>query len=392
MSSREKSWLPRLTAVTNISKDQARHLLSSYPHSPYIHRHRAEHIIGRVQLVSAIFAVPTLLWIIVDYLVFPWPLWGAIAGVRVAAAAVFILLAWPRELDKTYRVAMIMLAGMMLVPVAFYLFTLQIFYNAGSMHLLGDINIALYALLPLVVVAGLSLFPLTLVELAIFGLPIIALSAYGVTQIGEFTWVNFVGDVWLSILIFGAAGFSSSSHLRYMIILVSQSSLDPLTGVYTRRSGGEIVDLQFRVAVRQDIPFAMVFVDLDDFKSVNDNFGHDEGDRTLVNLTTRLKSYLRASDAIARWGGEEFLIILPNTDIAGAKLVIQRMMKEWFGKRPDGATLTASFGIAERKADQLGDWPQLVELADSRMYAAKKAGKHRAVFNDEEIMVGSSPL
>ncbi len=294
-------------------------------------------------------------------------------------------------MEKRTRTAFSLLTVMLLLPLMFYLVSLHIFTAGTPLTPLGEINAALYALLPFIVVAGLSLFPLTVIELLLYGLPVLLLSAYGASQSGDFTWADFAGTVWLAFLVFGAAGFTSSSQLRYMITLVSQASQDPLTGAFTRRSGPEIIDLQFRVSARQDMPFTIVFIDLDDFKSINDNYGHDEGDRILVMFISNLKRFLRRSDAIVRWGGEEFLVVLPNTDMEGTKLLIRRIMKHWLGRRPDGRLLTASFGVAERQMDDLGDWPQLVELADKRMYEAKRAGKHRAVLGQLETITDSDP-
>lgn len=390
-ATKPNNWFERLTAGLNISWDQALHLLSNYPHSPYLRRHRADFIIRRVQLVSAVFAILTPLWTIIDYLSFPWPLWGVLGGLRFLSALVFLLLAWPYEVEKNTRTAFSLLTVMLLLPPVFYLVSLQIFAEGAPLTPLGEISTALYALLPFIVVAGLSLFPLTVIELLLYGLPVLLLSAFGASQSVDFTWAGFVGTVWLAFLVFSAAGFASSSQLRYMITLVSQASQDPLTGAFTRRSGPEIIDLQFRVSARQDMPFTIVFIDLDDFKSINDNYGHDEGDRILVMFISNLKRFLRRSDAIVRWGGEEFLVVLPNTDMEGTKLLIRRIMKHWLGRRPDGRLLTASFGVAERQMDDLGDWPQLVELADKRMYEAKRAGKHRAVFGRFETITGSAP-
>lgn len=374
-----------LFSELNISWDQAYHLLVSTPHSPYLRRHRMNFLIGRVQLLSLVFAVLVPLWSVIDFMVFPWPEWAILTGMRIGSGAVFVLLAWPWDLEPTPRTAFSMIALMLMGPPAFYLASQPLLANL-ALNTWGTVAVQLYALLPFVVLAGLSVFPLTVLEMLLVGVPFLALTAYGASLVDNFSLDTYIGTLWLAVLILAVSLFAGVSQLRYMIALVARSSLDPLTNTYTRRSGSEIIDMQYRVSIRQDAAFAIVFFDLDNFKQINDSYGHDEGDRTLVMFTKNLQQNLRGSDVVVRWGGEEFLAVLPNTNVEGARLVVKRIIDKWLGSRPDGAPLTASIGVAERKADGLDDWPGLVELADQRMYQAKKGGRARAVLGDDDVM------
>lgn len=370
-----------LTKELNISWDQAYHLFISTPHSPYLRRHRMSFIIGRVQLVSFLFAILIPTWSIVDYMAFPWPEWLILTAMRFGSGAIFLALAWPWKLEPSAKLAFGMLIIMLFGPPVFYLVS-QPLLAGLELNMWGAVATQLYALLPYIVLAGLSVFPLTVVEMMLFGLPFLAITAYGAAQIDGFTLEAYLGNLWLAAIILAVSLFSSVSQLRYMIALVSRSSLDPLTNAYTRRSGSEIIDMQYRVSIRQGASFAIVFFDLDKFKSINDTYGHDEGDKTLVAFTQNLQEMLRGSDVIVRWGGEEFIAVLPNTNMDGARLVVGRIIEKWLGTRPDGTALTASIGVAERIADDLDDWPDLVELADKRMYIAKKTGRARAIFGE----------
>ena len=91
-------------------------------------------------------------------------------------------------------------------------------------------------------------------------------------------------------------------------------------------------------------------------------------------------------DVLVRWGGEEFLVLLANSDVQGARLVVERLRAAGFGERPDGTPLTASIGLAERLIDRASDWPELIEVADQRMYAAKLGGRDRAILPGEAIV------
>jgi diguanylate cyclase (GGDEF)-like protein len=132
-------------------------------------------------------------------------------------------------------------------------------------------------------------------------------------------------------MILGVYLLESMIQLHYMISLLQRASHDPLTNVFTRQSGNEIVDSQFRLSCQQDAPFAVAFIDLDNFKSVNDAHGHEAGDRVLKNAVTNLTRLLRNSDAIIRWGGEEFVVILGSASPEGQRIAIQRIVNEWLG-------------------------------------------------------------
>ncbi len=379
-----------LTVSLNLSSDQAVHLLHQGPHSAYLRRHRARQIYSRVQLMAAIFAVLTPLWAIIDYYLFDYSTWFYLTTIRMGSTVVFILLALPWKSEKSSLAAYGFLVALTAAPAVFYLFALNMFDGWESFDGASKIAANLYSLLPFIILAGLSIFPLTLVETLLLGFPSIAFLAYGELSTPDYNLWSYVGTIWLAFLILGASTLASINQLRYMMTLVSRASLDPLTGVFTRRSGTEIIDVQFRVAARQESHFTVGFIDLDNFKSINDTYGHDEGDKTLIMLVDNLRRHLRRADNIVRWGGEEFVFVLPNTDIEGAKIVVERFLDEWFGTRPDGNPLTASIGIAERVADNMEDWPHLVELADARMYKAKKGGRARAVICGDIMMANDT--
>lgn len=367
-------------------REQFLTLITERSHSPYLQRHRADIIISRVQLIAAVFAVLTPLWMVVDLLAFSGPLLGVLGAARVISTLVFVVLAWPWRTERTKRLAFVMLTVLLLNPPVYYLFSVFIFSGA-EMGGFGAIITALYSLLPFIIIAGLSLFPLTALETILYSAPVLAMTAYGAAHSGDFTWEGYVSSIWLLFLIFGIALFSGMSQLRYMIFLVTRVSQDALTGVYTRHSGAEIIDLQFHLSARHKTPFAVAFLDIDDFKSINDNYSHEEGDDALRGVADSLRLEVRRSDVVVRWGGEEFLVVMSNTDCEGARLVIRRIMDDWLGQRPDGRPLTASIGVAERTCDNVADWEQLVGLADARMYEAKKRGKSRCILcNGEELV------
>lgn len=358
-------------------------LISPLSHFPLLSRRRAGMIINRVRLFALLFALLTPLWSIIDYIVFPFPLWFALAGMRIIASAAFGLLVFyarpSGNLITAYRAMVFLFA----IPTVFFVVSHEVL----SSYSLSGISAAIgsgYAFLPFVLLAGLSIFPLTLVENILVASPMLAAQAMpSLLHWNTLDWAPFAGAFWLLALIAAVSTLAGLSQLTFMITIVQQAIRDPLTGAYSRRCGLETMELQYALAERTDSPLAVAFIDLDHFKSINDNYGHEAGDRVLVEMATRLVSDLRRGDILCRWGGEEFLLIMPNTGLEQAALAIERIRHSGFGIRPgENRPVTASIGVAERRSDQAADWKTLIEIADQRMYRAKSGGRDQVVIDD----------
>lgn len=363
-------------------------LVQSGQHPAYLSRHRAEAVVTRVRLVSAAFAAFTVFWVVLDYLTLPWPAWVELAGMRALSAGLFTLLALQAPEKPTLRQAFSRLALLLANPVVFYV-SAQTLFVGLALEGPAAVNARLYEMLPFVVMAGLSVFPLTVVEGALFAGPILVLTALGPLLAGGFNWVEQLSTMWVLMLILSVYMLAGMIQLHYMMALLRRASHDALTGAHTRRSGMEMLDLYFSLARRQDAALSVLFIDLDNFKSVNDTYGHEAGDAVLRGVTATLARVLRRADVVIRWGGEEFVILLPNTNREGCRIVVNRVLQDWLGERPDGKPATASMGAAERLADDAQDWPELVDKADHRMYRAKTGGKARCVLDDDTVMLPS---
>ncbi len=161
--------------------------------------------------------------------------------------------------------------------------------------------------------------------------------------------------------------------------VAQQAEIDPLTKVANRRGFERTLAAELQRAARHGRTCTLVLADLDDFKRVNDLHGHDAGDAVLVAFATRLRESVRASDIVARLGGEEFALVLPEVDLSGAMATAERVRRELAAHpvhTPGNETLhvTASFGVAETSGT---DWSALIRRADAALYAAKRAGKNR---------------
>lgn len=156
---------------------------------------------------------------------------------------------------------------------------------------------------------------------------------------------------------------------------------DQLTGALNRRGLDEAVDVELKRADRNKSPFSVALIDIDNFKKLNDTLGHQAGDRALTHLTQVIKETLRPTDAVGRYGGEEFLILLPGTSLEAAVETIQRLQrdltKKFFLHNNDKILVTFSAGVALRNEGE--DQEDLIGRADKAMYHAKQTGKNRVV-------------
>lgn len=148
---------------------------------------------------------------------------------------------------------------------------------------------------------------------------------------------------------------------------------DPLTDVYNRRILDEVAPSFFGAAARGHGPVALVLLDLDRFKEVNDADGHAAGDALLVALARHLQAGVRADDVVVRFGGEEFAVLMPGLDAAGASDRIDALRQRW---RAGGARVTFSAGVAAAPTDG-ADLDTLLRVADDALYVAKRAGRDR---------------
>jgi diguanylate cyclase (GGDEF)-like protein len=162
------------------------------------------------------------------------------------------------------------------------------------------------------------------------------------------------------------------------------ATTDPLTEILNRRSFTDY-GLHYQAqANRYGTPFSLILFDIDGFKSINDEYGHDIGDKVLVAVTKRIRNQLRSVDLFARWGGEEFIILNPETSMERAARLAERLRQCLFARPIEPAGfITASFGVATEDMGETFD--NLIRRADQALLAAKETGRNWVVMADEEI-------
>ena len=218
----------------------------------------------------------------------------------------------------------------------------------------------------------------------------------------------FVGALWAGLLVVRGPGYLplasfvatiTTLGLIGMFVAIARERLatlvtelsdaarrDPLTGLLNRRGFEELFDVELERSRRGEQGLSVVVGDLDDFKAINDRFGHSAGDEALRRVGTALMQGKRSWDAAARVGGEEFAILAPNTDEHGAYILAERLraaVQSAF-EQSGSAPLTISFGVVSHPVH--GQTPEaLLQAGDQALYAAKQLGRNRSVISSAEV-------
>lgn len=184
----------------------------------------------------------------------------------------------------------------------------------------------------------------------------------------------------LVIIVIADRALSSWRQREATIHVISRT--DPLTGIHNRRSILELFDKEIARTRRHGPPLAVVILDLDHFKSVNDTWGHPTGDLVLQQACAIVQNSIRQCDAVGRYGGEEFLILLPDTSLEGALILADRCrqrLEEALVTAENGAKfkVTGSFGLASNQNCFELSAATLIKAADEALYRAKEAGRNR---------------
>jgi diguanylate cyclase (GGDEF)-like protein len=191
----------------------------------------------------------------------------------------------------------------------------------------------------------------------------------GFNAAGTFAFLAFISHHYVKL------ARQAEARLRHLAIT------DSLTGLHNRRHMLRVVDHELARHRRSAKPMAIVMIDIDDFKSVNDSFGHECGDDVLVAVADRMRGAVRAQDQVARWGGEEFVLLLPETDLDGARDVAEKV-RHAIADTPiahgdDRISIRITAGVCAFKPDESLD--RVLGRADRALLEGKRAGKDRVV-------------
>lgn len=186
----------------------------------------------------------------------------------------------------------------------------------------------------------------------------------------------FITTIVLVPLFFSKVSYDNRKKLEHA------STTDELTGLYNRRLFTHIAENELKDTKRNGLLLSIILFDIDNFKTINDSFGHSCGDQALTNLAAILRQTVRPKDILSRWGGEEFIILLPDTDINRAEVVAERLRINVENLKmvcqENKISMTITLGLASNKTNN-ESLDKLIEQADNAMYLGKTRGKNRYV-------------
>ncbi len=349
-------------------------LISTSNHSRDFRNSRAEYISVRVRILAILFALLALLWIPIDLFVLPTTHFEAMLGLRLAFSALLLLLgSWGRQCNRLIA-ARARVAVFLVIPGLFYI---------GSRIVLGGLHdggvLIGYSFLPFLMIALLAVVPLTLLE----GICLITLSASffigAEWDAGTLFSLPTLGALWLLSLLALIALWVEMTQLHMLMRLYREATRDALTGLVNRRVLHSWLGQEVNNRAPGDGQVSVLLFDLDLFKRINDTYGHLAGDAVLQAFARVLQTVLPPGSMVGRYGGEEFLAILPGADREGARQAAEAVRKACHGVRvpsPDSQAIihfTTSTGVAERRAGESAE--ALLNRVDQGLYEAKESGR-----------------
>lgn len=330
---------------------------------------------ARIVTLAPVLAMLTIGWSTLDFVVLPAGAFPTTFIARLLIAAGLLLLA-----RHSGRMPVLMLLRLFLWIQALGFGLMQAFVIPPS-----DTGISVgYELAPFVIATQIALFPVTWAHALRLGAAPVAALALGHLGTGWPLDAADWRDVWLVALLLGTAAWTSHAQLRLLANLSSardDASRDALTGLANRRAANERLELEAARFARSGAPLSVLMLDLDRFKAVNDRWGHAAGDEVLRALAAALRAELRACDLGARFGGEEFLVLLTDTQLDDAMRAAERIRRRIAALEIDAGEallrVTVSIGVAQLREGEAVD--AAIARADAALYRAKAEGRDRCV-------------
>ncbi|PSU09043.1 GGDEF domain-containing protein [Photobacterium gaetbulicola] len=363
-------------------------LWSARAHSTSFRNTRSGYLRSRVTMLSSVWGILVILWLPFDLILLTDPVNHQIAASRLLLGGVLLMIAWENHQYTTLKRAQWYMALMVGSINLFYLYTAWVldFPTVYSGFVYG------YTLLPIVHVAILTILPVTLKE----SLCMLAVTA--ITQLlvdylaGHLLNPENIASYWLQNVLALMVVWSQLSKLHMLMRLYRQATLDPLTGVYNRRMLLQLADKYLASCAQKGQPFSVLLFDIDRFKRINDSWGHGVGDKVLKEFAHFMQQHIRKSDLFGRFGGEEFILFLPQCSSCDAERMAVRMLSRIRALEIetgiDNTTIrfTTSIGISNyANGDSLSS---LIDRADRALYDCKDAGRDCTRFHP----VGYTPI
>ena len=365
-----------------LASTQLGDVLSAYHHSADFNQTRATYIAVRLKLMAYVFAFSVPLMSIFDYLVLHEDKFLPMFLMRTLLSLMLIGLGY----FSTKRCLKWVIRG--LLPLAFLLPSL---FYAGCMLVLSSEppseSLVGFTMMPMLIVAMMGLFPLTLVNGCVIIALVLAPSIAAEYYFGDIHSLEALNKLWLFLMFAGISLWLQVGQLLMLLKLYRESTLDPLTGLINRRVLVRRLDHEKLQVSRDGYTFSLLMFDLDRFKRINDTYGHQAGDKVLSHIAKLLKTQLRRNDIIARFGGEEFVAVLPGLGRSQAIMVADRIrqaINQQLINLEEDVDIQVSSSIGVCEYEPWEEIEQTLRRADDALYRAKTTGRDRVVSLDSE--------
>jgi diguanylate cyclase (GGDEF)-like protein len=352
-------------------------LISTKLHSDDFIATRTSYITIRLWFMCMFFALSVPIFSGFDFVLFPNSEALDLLVARVVLSLSLFSLAYLLKVRARVNTVRLVMPLAFLAPMIFYVASMIIVTDLPK-----DEIPSIFAMLPYFILAMLGLFPLTISGGVIVVVCIlIPFISYEIFFVQQSIWL-LVNSIWLFFLFAGISLWLQVGQLSMLMKLYRESTVDPLTKLINRR-------VLLRLAQRSNEGhqvYSLIMFDLDRFKRINDNHGHAVGDRVLVNVAKVIQEELRTTDIVARFGGEEFVAVLPNIELSDAKNIANRVALSISRQSitlDDDAELkiTSSVGVTQRRQGETLD--ETLKRADDLLYFAKNNGRDQVICDDD---------
>lgn len=353
-------------------------LLTGRDHSRDFSAIRTGHSRARLRVVQLVFALGFLAWIPIDFALFASERAAPLAQARVGLALALGLL-WlaTRQLTGAYWTTALIAASVAAIAGFHAVVVGGVLAGTDADTLDGG-----YRGLPFVLIGLTALFPVTLrTGAALVAVPIVMFLLVESIR-GSLFDIATLNMLWMLAFLGGITLWVQAGQLWMLLRLYRESARDPLTGLINRRVLTRSVERQL-ADERSRNDFSLILLDIDRFKRVNDEHGHQSGDIVLQEVAALLQRYLRNDDMVGRYGGEEFLAVLPDADPSQATGIAERLraaISELVVEGVDGATIDPriSLGVTSHGHGEALD--ASLQRVDQALYEAKESGRDRVVY------------
>ncbi len=357
-------------------------ILSTQHHSQDFCETRADYVNQRLRFMLAFFALAAPAWIPIDFFTLTPEHFEPMMQARLGLSLLLVMLWGLALLRPRPRSTALLTFLTFAIPSLFYVGAV-IILNSGT----PEQPLAGYTAMTFLIIALLGLFPSTLLFGAI-SITFILLCHIGLEHyLGTLTSKDSLNTLWMLLLISGSSLWIQSGQLLMLLKLYRESTRDPLTGLINRRVLMKRLESEMEIHKSCNATFSILICDLDRFKRINDDFGHLTGDRVLKKISRVMEAHLRETDIIARFGGEEFIAVLPGLNETAAVSVAERIrhaIEAASLTAMDGRTLNFSTSIGVTQFSN-GDTPEtLLSRADDLLYIAKDRGRNRVISSQSE--------